>query len=101
MKATLLQFPQRNKGRVRKSGSLQAMGEYSLRACEREPANVERLDDRREVDTDQGQLALLLAATVFSALPKTKKATLRRTLDEISQLDPRAREILHIIGKGK
>lgn len=81
----ILQFPHRNKGRVRKSGSMQAAGRLSLSIMERDgedvPANV--TDIRAtvlEAEVDYGRCALRLAAYVFRQLPEKKQQRLRDAL---------------------
>jgi hypothetical protein len=45
--ATILQMPQRNKGRVRKTQSFATMGECALNHLDAEETNVERLSIHR------------------------------------------------------
>lgn len=93
----ILQFPQRNKGRVRKSQSLETMGECALNRVQTRPANIEVLADHRECDADHGHLALMLAATIFATLPAQRKNRLANTLRGIAIGDQRARQLLRIL----
>lgn len=98
MTATILQFPKRNKGRVRKTESIRTMGECALRRTSRRPENVEVLADHRENEHDHGHLALMLASSMFATLPKTRKAKMANALRGIALHDQRARAIVGILG---
>lgn len=74
----VIQFPNRNRGRVRKSRSLLAMGRCSVTLMEREghviPSNVADIQlKRREPDIDDGRLALRLALAVYAKLGAGEK----------------------------
>lgn len=99
MQTNILQFPQRNKGRVRKSESYGAMGETALRQFARadRPANVEALADHRDDDHDHGHLGLMLAATIFAVLEPTQKANLASQLRNIAVTDSRARATCRLL----
>ena len=104
MQATVLQFPQRNKGRVRKSQSLCSMGESALTFAAKyeaqlKPANVEVLNDHRDDRHDRGDLALMLAASIFVTLPPEQKSNLAEQFKMIGRHhhDGRARELLRIL----
>jgi len=79
---SVLPFPQRNKGRIRKSRSPEAMGQCSLSLLERDgesiPANIADFRSaRKEVPVDDGRLALVLALAVFSALNADQKKSVQ------------------------
>lgn len=83
MGAAVLRFPQRNKGRKRKSGGCLSMGRISLRMIEREgepiPPNVFELDEvrRGEPRPAEATEALFLSLAIFTRLPAEDKKIIR------------------------
>lgn len=79
----VLPFPERNKGRIRKSRSVEAMGRCSIGLLERDgesiPSNVADLRSARrdEPHVDDGRLALRLALAVFATLGAAQKKDIR------------------------
>jgi len=80
----VLPFPQRNKGRIRRSHSLDAAGELILNHMaqhgEAQPVNVARLTPLPEPTPIVQTPELLLAVSIWASVPKAKKA------DILSQL---------------
>jgi hypothetical protein len=75
-------FPPRNKGRIRKSNSLEAMGRCSISLLERDseniPANVTDMRHARpEPDVNAGRIALRLALALFATLDAKRKKDIR------------------------
>jgi hypothetical protein len=78
----LVAFPSRNKGRVRKSTSLDAMGRCSLARLDRDrediPPNVVDIREGQPApELDSGSAALRLALAIFVTLGPDKKETIR------------------------
>jgi hypothetical protein len=78
----ILQFPQRNKGRIRKSRSPEAMGRCSIGMLERDgdpiPTNVADIRRaRHEPESDDGRLALRLSLAIFAMLSADQKKCIR------------------------
>lgn len=80
---TVLAFPKRDKGRVRKRRSVETMGRVILSVLQREgeeiPANVVCIDqpdgpDQGTVDRTE---AVMLALSVFAVLSKSQKKSVR------------------------
>lgn len=102
---TILQFPARNKGRVRKSQGFMAMGECAMKMAELPaiPDNVERLVEARAdaADYSTGDLGLFIATAVYAVLDERQKASLTGQLKSMATSDPRAVAVLRILcGKG-
>lgn len=81
----VLLFPPRNKGRIRKSRSPEAMGRCSISLLERDgdsiPSNVADVrTGKAEPHIDDGSLALRLAIAVFATLEADKKNEIRRVV---------------------
>jgi len=76
----ILPFPKRNKGRVRKSDGLSAMGDctlaYMARSGEAPPENVERMALAGQ-EPDMDRMAMLLALSLFASASKKSKAQIR------------------------
>ena len=86
----IINFPGRNKGRVRKSRSPEAMGRCSLSLLERDgesiPANVTDFRfAREEAPVDDGRLALLLALALFSILSPGQKKRIRNPVRMVAR----------------
>lgn len=101
---TILQFPVRNKGRVRKSQGPQSMGEHALEfvqlfADASQTGNVARLVEvRADQDPhDQGHLALMLAASLYALMTPEQKTSLISSFKYLATRDPRAVELLRIL----
>jgi hypothetical protein len=80
--ANIIEFPARNKGRIRKSRSPEAMGRCSISLLERDgesiPPNVADLRTARiETLVDDGRLALRLALAIFATLIPNDKKNIR------------------------
>lgn len=80
--AEVFAFPERNKGRKRKSNSPEAMGRCSISLLERDgesiPANVADVRNARPKPVvDDGRLALRLALAVFATLNAGQKKKIR------------------------
>lgn len=83
--SNLLPFPARNKGRIRKSRSLEAMGRCSVSILEREgesiPANVADFRSaREEKHIDDGRLALCLSLALFATVSTDQKKSIRNAV---------------------
>lgn len=81
----VLAFPPRNKGRIRKSRSPEAMGRCSIGLLERDgeeiPANVADIRrTRNEPEIEEGRLALRLALAIFATLIPNDKKNIRDTV---------------------
>jgi hypothetical protein len=97
--ATILQMPQRNKGRVRKTESFATMGECAINHLDADETNVERLSVHRAEGIEDAEVSLLLSAVLWAGLSKTKKAYLTRQLKLMAPRDPRAIAALRIFAR--
>jgi hypothetical protein len=97
--ATILQMPQRNKGRVRKSESFATMGECALNHLQADESNVERLSAHRADRVSNAEVSLLLSAVLFAGLSRTKQDSLTRQLKYLAPKDPRAAAALRIFAR--
>lgn len=84
--SNVLAFPERNKGRIRRSQSIEAAGEISLRMLARDgeaqPPNVKRLDWHGNDDDSLPERtpALLLALCIFYGLSAKRREDVREKL---------------------
>lgn len=90
MSATILQFPPRNKGRIRKSRSPWAMGRCSFSLVENDgqavPPNVADIRAGRDArQVDDGRLALRLALSIFATLTAEQKKQIRSVTRSIAR----------------
>jgi hypothetical protein len=96
----ILQFPKRNKGRVRRSTGHLAWGGYTLLQHDCDRTNLVRFN-RREVDeVSNGQIALFLATAMFIHAPRETRDAIRRTVQIRATVEGRieAQALLRIIG---
>lgn len=84
--SNILQFPQRNKGRVRKSESFATMGECAINHLGADETNVERLSVHRAESVSDTEVSQLLSAVLSAVCPRRRRqpcanslSTLRRT----------------------
>lgn len=78
--AQILQFPQRNKGRVRKSESHGAGGFIALVQMDCDTSKVVRFDQRKVERVSDGTIVMFLALAMFEqADEEMRKAVVRRT----------------------
>jgi len=100
---TLLQFPERDRGRKRRRKSLSAMGDCSLFWNNAPvPPNVARLAAaRNKAGFDDAELSLLLSLGIFAVLTPEQQKSLRGQLRELDlgHGDQRAAVILDMIGR--
>jgi hypothetical protein len=77
----ILQFPQRNKGRIRKSTGPWSEGAFAMFRLDKHPANVE-LFEKAAADECVGtaDLALYLAALALQYSPELRETVTRRVL---------------------
>ncbi len=79
--ASVLQFPQRNKGRVRKTQSIEAAGDLALMLMDRDgekfPANVARLCVADSEPLPSRSPELLLGLLMFAQLPTARRNAVR------------------------
>jgi hypothetical protein len=66
--ATILQFPQRNKGRVRKSTGPRSEGALAMHQFDAHPENVVRFD-ADTAETSAAELALFLCEAILRKTP--------------------------------
>lgn len=88
----ILPFPTRNKGRVRKSRSPDAMGRCSFSLLERDgisiPANVTDIRTaRQELPADDIRVALRLALALFAVLDADQKKEIRNAVRSVARHD--------------
>lgn len=76
MTATILQFPQRNKGRVRKSTGARAEGMFAMHMHNATADNIEIFNTHREIDGFD-YLAYTLS-TIIGALPPEARQQIKR-----------------------
>ena len=82
---TIVQMPQRNRGRVRKSGGLGAAGMLAVRHFGAEvDSNIVRLDDHREHPGLTGAAAYL-AIALFTSLPRDGQDRVREQLSWLTE----------------
>ena len=87
----VLPFPPRNRGRVRRSNSPEAMGRCSIGLLERDgeavPANVADIRRARsEPEIGDGQIALRLALAIFATLNHQGKKRIRDAARHVARL---------------
>lgn len=92
MTAAILPFPPRNKGRIRRSRSPEAMGRCSLSLLERNgrslPANIADIRSAHESSpVDDGRLALRLSLAIFATLSGEQKAKIRTAVKSTARHD--------------
>ena len=104
---TLIQFPDRARGRKRQRKSIGAMGDCSLMLIRKEqfPTNVNRFAYAKPVDprSDDAELSILLATAIFAVLPADAKEDLLDQLRvmDLGRKDRRAAQVLAIIDRGR
>lgn len=80
----ILQFPRRNRGRIRKSQSLEAMGFVSMMTLEQHgkaiPQNVQRLDEPYGASLPCKTPELLFATIIWSVLSQEQKDRVMTTV---------------------
>lgn len=90
--SSILPFPPRNTGRVRRSRSLDSMGHCRLSMMERHgesiPDNVVDLRSARPAPLiDDGRLALLLSLTLFAGVSAKRKKSIRNVVSGFARHD--------------
>lgn len=102
----VLTFPERNKGRVRKTRSMEAGGELILnimaRQGESEPDNVSRIRPMPEPAVVERSPALLLAVAVWASVPADRQDDVRRQIRYVASAQhcPHALALLPLLGEG-
>lgn len=93
--SNVIQFPVRNKGRVRKSKGFQAEGVFSMMRCGKYPANVAHFEQNIFADIELVDLLAYGFEKLRMNLPAaTSEAIYRQTLmDAALSKDPRKRRI--------
>ena len=80
----VLTFPQRNKGRVRRSDSMDAAGFLTLMLMDREgkaiPQNVQRFDEPDGPDLPARSPEILFLLLLWSELPAKRRERIRKTI---------------------
>lgn len=100
----VLPFPQRNKGRIRKTQSIEAAGELILnhmaRLGEAEPVNIARIRSMPEPTPIERSPAMLLAITIWASIPADKQADLRAQIRYIASAEhcPHALALSRLLG---
>ncbi len=79
MTATILQFPQRNKGRVRKSTGARAEGMHAMNMHDATAENIEIFNTHREIDGIE-YLAYTLSAIINVLPPEGRQQIKRKAL---------------------
>jgi len=103
----VLPFPQRNKGRIRKTQSIEAGGELMLnnmaRLGEDEPVNIERIRPLPEPSPIERSPALLLAITIWATVPADRQDEVRGQIRYIASAEhcPHALALLRLLGEGR
>lgn len=73
----IVQFPPRNKGRVRKSTSANAEGMLAIHQFEAGGQNVEIFNERREEAFDRTDFMAYFLQTIFNSLPADTRQAVR------------------------
>lgn len=103
----VLPFPQRNKGRIRKTQSIEASGEFILNHMaqlgEPKPVNIERIRPLPEPSPIERSPELLLAITIWASVPADRQADLRRQIRYIASAErcPHALALTRLLAEGR
>lgn len=97
-------FPERDKGRKRKRGSIMSMGRTAIRTAEHwgeevELGNVVDLTERRRGPAtppvaDEG---IMLAGMIFAMLPEDSKKTIRESVQHLADHGSEIARSLHLL----